>query len=132
MSSSPSISIILPVFNEEERIKSSSERILAYCRKAGWDFELIFVEDGSQDSTVEIIQRLQSADDHIKLMRLASRLGKGGSIKAAALYLARKEYIAFMDIDLSADPSEFVRLLDIMKNCDVAIGSRILRGNLLP
>jgi glycosyltransferase involved in cell wall biosynthesis len=130
--SSVSISIILPVYNEQERIKRSTERILAFCKQRGWDFELIFVEDGSTDSTVELIRMMQSLDNRIRLLSFSSRLGKGGAIRAAAILAAEKEYMAYMDIDLAADPSELQRLLGRITKNDVVIGSRILRGNLPP
>jgi len=64
------------------------------------------------------------------MLNLPTRLGKGGSIISAALSCNTKEYLTYMDVDLSAAPSELERLLPFMHNHDAVIGSRILRGNL--
>jgi glycosyltransferase involved in cell wall biosynthesis len=128
--SCPSISIIIPVYNEENRVGRSLERILKSCLQSKWDFEIIFVEDGSTDRTIEIIRRFELQESRIKLVSVPTHVGKGGSIKAAALTSASKEVIAYMDIDLSADPSELSQLLEYMHDHEVVIGSRILRGHL--
>lgn len=123
------ISIIIPVHNEETRITRCLERSLSYCRMKRWNFEIIVAEDGSTDGTVRIVEYFQSIDDRIKLISFEGKLGKGGAIRNAAL-VANKEYVGFMDVDLSADISEFDRLLEFMENNDLVIGSRLLRGNL--
>lgn len=128
--SCPSISIIIPVYNEENRVGKSLERILKSCLQSKWDFEIIFVEDGSTDRTIEIIRRSELQESRIKLVSVPTHVGKGGSIKAAALTSASKEVIAYMDIDLSADPSELSQLLEYIHDHEVVIGSRILRGHL--
>jgi glycosyltransferase involved in cell wall biosynthesis len=125
-----SISIIVPVHNEEERIQSCIKRLLSYCKEKEWDFELIIVQDDGTDNTTSIVNRLSLSESRIKMLNLPTRLGKGGSIISAALTCYTKEYITYMDVDLSADPSELERLLPYVGNYDVVIGSRILRGDL--
>jgi len=125
------ISIIIPVYNEERRIMECLERSLNYCRKRRWDFEIIVAEDGSTDGTVRVVKYFHSIDSRIKLISFKERLGKGSAIRSAAL-VANKEYIGYMDVDLSADISEFDRLMEFMENSDLVVGSRILRGNLAP
>jgi glycosyltransferase involved in cell wall biosynthesis len=127
-----SISIVLPVFNEEERILDATRHLLSYCRQEQWDFELIFVEDGSTDSTISLLKELMVTEPSIRLLSLPEHVGKGGSIKAAALYVARKEYMIYMDVDLAAGPAEIKRLLEYIDSNDVVIGSRIVRGDLPP
>lgn len=118
------------MYNEEKRISKSLERILDFCLQTKLDFELILVEDGSTDHTVDIIRRFEITESRIKLVSVPMHVGKGGSIKAAALTSASKEVMAYMDIDLSADPSELSQLLDYIDDHEVVIGSRILRGHL--
>lgn len=127
-----SISLILPVFNEERIIERSVKRLLHYCKEKGWDFELIFVEDGCTDNTISIVSNCGLHENRIKIVNIPNRLGKGGSIKFAALTSKLKDYVAYMDSDLAADPSEIEKLLDQIKDQDVVLGSRILRGNLPP
>ena len=124
-----SISIIIPAFNEEKRLPECLERTLKFCKEADWDAEIIVVEDGSIDNTVQIVQEFQKNNPQIKLISFKNRLGKGKSIKNAMLK-GTKQFIGFMDADLSAEPSEFKRLIDSMPNCDIAIGSRLLRDDL--
>jgi glycosyltransferase involved in cell wall biosynthesis len=129
-----SISIIIPVHNEERRISKSISRTLQFCADQGWDFQIIIAEDGSTDNTIRIVREFESSlscTDTLFIVTSQQRLGKGGAIRNA-LSLAQKEYVAYMDADLSADPAEFRKLIENIKNCDVAIGSRKLPGNLPP
>jgi glycosyltransferase involved in cell wall biosynthesis len=127
-----SISIIIPFFNEGKTIKKCLQRALSYCIEKKWDFELIFVEDGCTDESPEIVNQMGLLDKRIKLLSVKPHLGKGGCITVAASTVATKEYIGYMDADLSTDPSEFQRLLGHIGQYDIVIGSRVLRGNLLP
>jgi glycosyltransferase involved in cell wall biosynthesis len=127
-----SISIILPVFDEEMIIEGCIDRLLSYFKEKGWDFEIIFVEDGCTDSTCSIVNRYSLKESRIKMVNLPSRLGKGGSIISAVLRSNLKEYVTYMDSDLAADPSEIERLLEFIEDYDLVLGSRILRGDLAP
>jgi len=126
-----SISIIIPVHNEEKRLLKSMQRTMEYCNSQQWDYQLIIVEDGSTDRTVKVIKDLISKHDRIKLISNKERLGKGIAIKHG-VFAADKKYIGYMDADLSADPSELKRLLLYIDQFDIVIGSRILRGDLPP
>jgi glycosyltransferase involved in cell wall biosynthesis len=126
-----SISIIIPAFNEEERLPACLEKTLKFCKESEWDAEIIIAEDGSTDNTVKIVQEFQKNNTEIKLISFKDRLGKGKSIKNAILQ-GTKKFVGFMDADLSADPSEFKRLIEKMPNFDIAIGSRLLRDGLPP
>ena len=95
-----------------------------------WDFELVFVDDGSNDGTTEIVESYGSTNPHVILLKLPSRIGKGGSIAQTILTQTLKDCVAFMDVDLSADPSELEKLLPYIENYEVVIGSRILRDGL--
>lgn len=130
--SNVSISLILPVFNEERIIEKSIKRLLKFFKEKGWDFELIFVEDGCTDNTIAIVDKYGMTESRIKIVSIPERLGKGGSTKFAALNCTLKDYVAYMDSDLAADPSELERLIDHIKSHDIVLGSRIIRGNLPP
>jgi len=125
------ISIILPAYNEEKRIPRCLERILSYCNEKEWDYEVIVAEDGSTDNTVKIVKDFASKDGRIKLLSFTERLGKGGAIKNA-MFHATKDYVCFMDVDLSADVAELERLIPFVNHYEIIIGSRRLRGNLPP
>jgi dolichyl-phosphate beta-glucosyltransferase len=126
-----SISIIIPAHNEEKRLLTSIQRIIEYCTSQHWDYEVVIVEDGSTDGTINVIHNLISGNDRIKLISNKERLGKGRAIKHGVI-TAEKKYITYMDADLSADPSELERLLPFIDEFDTVVGSRILRGELPP
>jgi glycosyltransferase involved in cell wall biosynthesis len=129
-----SISVILPVYNEQRRIKRSLERLISYFKGNGWDYQLIFVDDRSTDNTSLILDEYFQKEENIEILIPPIHLGKGGSIMYAALTHASttKNYLAYMDSDLAADPSELERLLEYIDDYDMVIGSRILRGKLGP
>jgi glycosyltransferase AglD len=124
-----SISIIIPVYNEEKRIKRCLERLSEYCKASDWDFEIIVVDDASLDNTIKIVENFQLTEHRIKIIASNCREGKGKSVRNAILQ-SHKEYVAYMDVDLSGDPSELERLFKYINDNDIVIGSRILRGNL--
>jgi glycosyltransferase involved in cell wall biosynthesis len=127
-----SITIIIPILNEKDRVRPCIERLLSYCTEMKWDFRLIFVDDGSDDGTTEIVQTYSLTNPHVLLLKLPKGLGKGGCIAQAILTQTLEDRVAFMDVDLSADPSELEKLLPYLEDHDVVVGSRILRDGLRP
>ena len=128
------ITIIIPVHNEERRISKSISRTVRFCADQGWDFQIIIAEDGSTDNTINVVREFESSLSSTKILYIVTsqqKLGKGAAIKNA-LSLAKKEYVAYMDADLSADPVEFQKLIENIGDSDVVIGSRKLPGNLSP
>ncbi len=125
------ISIIIPAYNEEKRIPSCLERVLSYCNEREWDYEVLVAEDGSTDNTKKIVKDFVSRNKRIKLLSFTERLGKGGAIKNA-MFQASKDFVCFMDVDLSADVAELERLIPFVNHYEIIIGSRQLRGNLPP
>lgn len=128
MESLRSISIIIPVKNEEKRVENCIQRILASCNEKHWDFDLIFVVDNTTDKTISILNRYIGTAN-LQIIQVPSRLGKGGSIKYAALNHTIKDYLAYMDVDLAAGPDELEKLLTYVDDNDVVIGSRLLHDD---
>ena len=125
-----SVSIIIPIFNEEKRIARCIERTVDYLdNHTNWDFEIVVANDASNDKTADILESLSRPG--IRVLTWAIRQGKGLSIKKAA-YSCNKEYIGYMDADLAADPSEFERLIKFIGDYDIVIGSRLKRDALPP
>lgn len=121
----------MPVHNEEPRVSKGINRICEYLNGKKYEYEILVAEDGSIDNTVGIIQNLQESDHRIRLISSQKRLGKGRAI-ANAMFFAKKKFVAYMDVDLAADPSELERLFNEINDYDIAIGSRLLRGSLPP
>lgn len=117
------ISIIIPVFNEENRIKNSLETIFAFLKTYKQDTEVIIVDDGSWDSTPKILEEYRKKYN-LKVSTLKNNQGKGAAIRNG-IGLSQGEKILFTDIDLSV-PIEFLEPFNevMAEDIDIVIGSR--------
>ena len=96
-------------------------------RHWGDDVEVIVVDDGSTDGTVEVAQELLSRFPDGRLLRLPWHIGKGAAVRLGVT-AARGDVIAFMDADLATDLSALNHALEALKDADVAVGSRAISG----
>src|SRR5262245_16943029 len=96
----PYISLVIPAFNEELRIGKSLDRILAFLHAQGRPFEVIVVDDGSTDRTIEIVERARNSEPAIRVEPQPRNCGKGEAIRKGML-LAGGKYLFFSDADLS-------------------------------
>lgn len=125
--STPSLSVVIPAFNEAERLPPTLERVIAYLRARGGDYELLVVDDGSSDATADRAEGLLAAlGDRGRVLRNPGNLGKGASVRRGML-AARGDRVLFSDADLST-PIEEVEKLEraLDAGAGVAIGSRAL------
>lgn len=114
------ISIVVPVYKEEGNVENLHAEILKAIKKDGLDAEIIFVDDGSNDRTVELASKLRP----IKLMVFRKNCGQTAAMDAG-IKAAKGEIIVTMDGDLQNDPSDMVLLLDKMdEGFDVVSGWR--------
>ena len=123
------LTVIVPAYNEEKKIEKCVNEIVNFCTSQNFDYEIIITEDGSTDNTVDIITRLKATNTRIKVLTSRKRVGKGKAVKSGMLH-ATKNYVGFMDTDLSAPPKEFLRCINYIKDYDLVVGSRILRDDL--
>src|SRR5579875_1946032 len=119
----PYLSIIIPAYNEAQRIGKSLERIREYLSRKPFATELIVVDDGSTDSTPALLETFAAVWPELRILRNDPNQGKGYSVRRGALE-ARAPYILFTDAD---------RLLAAMESteADAAIGSRALKRELI-
>jgi dolichyl-phosphate beta-glucosyltransferase len=123
------ISIILPAYNEASRIGRSLARILAFVHQRNWRAEICVVDDGSSDSTAEVVRALMSAHPELRLLQNPGNRGKGYSVRNGML-AARGEILLFSDADLSSPIEESLKLIDALeKGADFAFGSRWLSSS---
>ena len=121
---SPQLSIMIPAYNEAARIERTLERVLLCVEKQGWDAEVLVVDDGSTDTTVQIVQEWMGRYPRLHLIKNDGNRGKGYSVRNGLLQAAG-EVVMFTDADLSAPMEEAELLLAaIADGADVAIGSR--------
>lgn len=122
------ISLIIPAFNEEQRIGKSLEQIFRFCNAQTLPFEVIIVDDGSSDGTVPFIRRRFGDHSQLKIVQQPGRRGKGAAVQQGMLQ-ARGDYVFFSDADLSV-PIETLSafLVELQSRCDIAIGSRRAPG----
>lgn len=126
----PTYSIIIPAYNEAARLGATLEKVLAYTALRGWDAEVIVVNDGSTDTTAEIVRVYSSHDPRLKLLENPGNRGKGYSVRNGMLH-GLGEILLFSDADLSSPIEEASKLVAaIAAGADVAIGSRWLRTDL--
>jgi dolichyl-phosphate beta-glucosyltransferase len=126
----PTYSIIIPAYNESRRIGSTLERVVEHLRQEKWSAELLVVDDGSRDTTPEIIGRFAAENPEIQLIRNPGNKGKGFSVRNGMLN-ARGKFLLFTDADLSSPIVEAHKLFAALEGgADVAIGSRWLDTSL--
>jgi dolichyl-phosphate beta-glucosyltransferase len=129
-----SLSIIVPAYNEADRLGNSLGTIVTYLRDNFPDAELIVVDDGSSDKTAQIARQRLDEGGRLRtsLISYKSNLGKGRAVRLGLL-AARGDIALFSDADLSTPISEAPKLIDPIENgeCDVAFGSRALDRDLI-
>lgn len=121
------ISVVVPAYNEEENIFALYERLSTALEKVSANHEIIFVDDGSKDLTVEKIMRLRKADDRVKLVSFARNFGHEMANTAGFRY-AQGEAVVIIDADLQDPPELIVDMYAKFKEgFDVVYAKRISR-----
>ena len=123
-------SIVIPAYNESQRLGATLEKVLAYVAKMGWSAEVIVVNDGSRDSTPGIVREWALRNPIVRLVENPGNRGKGYSVRHGMMEAAG-ELLLFTDADLSSPIYEAEKLIAaIQQGADIAIGSRWLRAEL--
>jgi len=118
---SPAVSVVIPVFNEEENVPILQSELRAAL--AGLDYEIVFVDDGSTDRSAERIERLSN----VRIVRFEKNAGQSAALYAG-LRTARGQTIVMIDSDLQNDPADIPRLLaEISHGADLVCGYRAKR-----
>lgn len=117
------ITVLIPVYNESAMIIELLRKVKAQ-EIDGVEFEIIVVDDGSTDNTVQILN--QHAELYTKILELTENRGKGAAVKKG-LAIANGDYVLFQDADLEYDPSDYSSLIYPILNysADVVLGSRL-------
>jgi glycosyltransferase involved in cell wall biosynthesis len=118
------VSIVVPLYNEEESVQLLYERITDALAPMGRPYEILFVNDGSRDRTLEIAAGLASRDPHLKVIDFRGNYGQTPAM-AAGIDHARGRFIVTMDGDLQNDPADIPVMLDeLTDEYDMVVGWR--------
>ena len=127
--SAPFLSVIIPAFNEQDRILPTLENTLAYLRGQNYSSEIVVVSDGSSDNTARVAQSFQSNERvRVEVLEYRPNRGKGYAVRYGMLR-GRGRIVMFMDADYAV-PMEYCKrgLAMIGKGFDIAIASRAIEG----
>jgi dolichyl-phosphate beta-glucosyltransferase len=126
----PDLSILIPAYNEESLIVNTLESLRSYMNARSEPYEMIVVDDGSQDDTVACIQEWQKKSGaSLHLLSNPKNMGKGFSIRRGVME-SRGRYVIFIDADLPYELDAIDDFLNALKKgFDLSVGSRVLPGS---
>jgi glycosyltransferase involved in cell wall biosynthesis len=120
------ISVVIPAYNEAERVERCLRETVAALEELGFAGEVILVDDGSHDETLDLASQTAELLHQVRVMAHGVNLGKGSALVGGA-YAARGDYVLFMDADLEVHPRQLALLYDALQeqDADVVIGSKL-------
>ncbi|TAL53696.1 MAG: glycosyltransferase, partial [Nanoarchaeota archaeon] len=127
MKNVPRISVVIPAYNEEKSIRLIYKKLTHILQKMRLSYEIIFVDDGSDDGTFANITQIGKKDKHVHAIRFSKNFQKAAALSAGFSY-ARGNIILTMDADLQDDPLEipkFIKMID--EGNDIVVGWRVNR-----
>ena len=120
------LSIVIPCYNEAKDIAKNVDIVKTYLKEHNISYELLLVNDGSKDSTKEVIESIPD----VKALSYDINRGKGGAVKYG-IENATGDYLLFMDADLSTDLSAIEKMLELAPNYDFVLGSRHAKDSVI-
>lgn len=121
------ISVILPAYNEEDSVNGVYEQVTTVMEQEGYSYEILFIDDGSTDSTWEKIRVLAVSDPRVRALRHRRNFGKASALANGFTY-ARGEIMVTSDADMQYDPNDIIRLIDkVQEGFDVVSAYKVVR-----
>jgi dolichyl-phosphate beta-glucosyltransferase len=121
--SAPAVTVVLPCYNEAERLPGTLQALLGHLSATPGEVEVLVVDDGSTDATVEVAAAVAAVDRRVRVLSYRPNRGKGFAVRTGML-AARGELVVFTDADGSYRPSDLDRILAALAQAPVAIGAR--------
>ncbi len=122
-----SLSLIVPLLNEESSIEPLYDRILTVLNSLKLDYEILFVDDGSSDSTEKILLSIRKLNSAVKVFRFKENLGQTEALNTGIVN-AKNQWVAIIDGDLQIDPVHINKMIPLLSaDCDAVFGYRIKR-----
>ena len=110
ISAGATISVVVPVFNEQDSIPGLIPRLTAALERLGHEFEIIFVDDGSTDGSMTALRRAADADTRLKIVSFRRNFGQTAAIMAGIDH-SRNDVLVFIDADLQNEPDDIPELV---------------------
>ncbi|MFC2023527.1 glycosyltransferase family 2 protein [Chloroflexota bacterium] len=121
------ISVVVPVFNEEESLSLLHQRLTEVLAQSGYSYEIIVADDGSTDGSFDILRELQAQDEHLRVVRFRRNYGQTAAF-SAGFDRAQGDVVITIDADLQNDPADIPALMAKMaEGYDVVSGWRVDR-----
>lgn len=117
------LSVVIPVYNEEENIRLLHDGLKRALDPLQREYEMIFVDDGSTDRTLPLLEEIQSNDKNVMVLSMRRNFGQTAAF-AAGFDFARGDVVVTMDGDLQNDPADIPKLLELIKDHDLVSGWR--------
>ncbi|MEK7572847.1 MAG: glycosyltransferase family 2 protein [Patescibacteria group bacterium] len=125
------ISVVVPAFNEEEVVEAFFKELLKYLPKIDKNYEIIFVDDGSKDDTLNILKKIEEKNDNVRIFSFRKNLGKSAAL-TTGFRKAKGDYVLTIDADLQDRPDQIEKLTEKAKEgFDLVSGWRRNRNDSL-
>lgn len=118
------LDIVVPCYNEEEMLQIFYKEVSDNLKNIKWN--VIFVNDGSNDNTLEVIKELENSYDNVKYISFSRNFGKESAIYAGLDY-STEDYVVLMDADLQDPPSLIPKMMEYIKEYDIVGTRRVTR-----
>lgn len=124
------VSIIVPAYNEEKRIGRFLQDLLKFAKTKLKNYEIILVDDGSTDNTLDAIKSITKKDKNAKIISYKQNRGKGYAVKQG-IFASQGRLIVFIDADGSISPDQISDMLGNLKRHDVVVGNRASKESIV-
>jgi glycosyltransferase involved in cell wall biosynthesis len=124
MSDNPTISLVIPCYNEQDNLRALIAAIREAIEPLKLSYEVVITDDCSRDKSWEILKELAAGDSRIRVQRFAFNCGESAA-SFAGMKAARGKYIVTVDADLQNDPKDLPKFLEALKHCDCVCGTRV-------